>query len=90
MTSSRNLNNSKLPSNVDKDHVRIWAGKFTNNNLNTAPFTVTGTGVLKCKGTSGNSITLKDGTIYFDVDGKTYHLGVTNGKPDWIGGIDSI
>lgn len=83
MTSGRNLTNSKLPSNTKKGDVRIWAGKF-NIDLNTAPFTVTNTGTLKCQGKSGNSITLKDGTIYFDVEGKTYHLGVTNGKPDWI------
>ena len=83
MTSGRNLTNSKLPSDTKKGDVRIWAGKF-NIDLNTAPFTVTNTGTLKCQGTSGNSITLKDGTIYFVVNGTTYHLGVTNGKPDWI------
>lgn len=85
MTSSRNLNNSKLPSGIKKDHVRIWAGGMQKeNDLTSAPFTVTDAGVLKCQARSGNSITLKDGTIYFVVNGKTYHLGVTGGKPDWI------
>ena len=56
----------------------------SDGNLTTAPFTVTNSGVLKCQGTSGNSITLRDGTIWFVVNGKTYHLGITNDKPDWI------
>lgn len=93
MTSSKAIDSKSDLYNknvTEKGDVRIWAGRFTDGNLTKAPFTVTNTGTLKCKGTSGNSITLKDGTIYFDVDGKTYHLGVTNGKPDWIGGIDSI
>ena len=85
MTSSKSLTNSLLPSNVNKGDVRIWAGQFTDANLAKAPFTVTDTGVLKCQNIdSGNSITLKDGTIYFSVEGKIYHLGITNGKPDWI------
>ena len=84
MTSSRNITSSKLDSNIDKGDVRIWAGPLAGNSLNTAPFTVTNAGVLKCQGTSGNSITLKDGTIWFVVNGKTYHLGITNNKPDWI------
>ena len=65
-----------------KGDVRIWAGKFTGGNLKTAPFTVSSTGVV----TSGsdNKIILNDGTIYFVVDGKIWHLGITNGKPDWI------
>lgn len=91
MTSGRNLNNSKLDPNTTKGDIRIWAGKFEGGNLNKAPFTVTNTGVLTCQNTkTKDSITLKDGTIYFNVNGTTYHLGVTNGKPDWIGGIDSI
>ena len=85
MTSSKSLTNSLLPSGTIKDDVRIWAGGMRNaSDLRSAPFTVTNAGVLKCQGTSGNSITLKDGTIYFVVNGITYHLGVTNGKPDWI------
>lgn len=85
MTSSRKLANSKLPSNVDKGNVRIWAGQFTDANLTKAPFTVTDAGVLKCQNNkTGNSIELKDGTIWFTIDGQTYHLGITNGKPDWI------
>lgn len=85
MTSSRKLANSKLPSNIDKGDVRIWAGGMKKEgDLTSAPFTVTDAGVLKCQGTSGNSITLKDGTIWFVVNGTTYHLGITNGKPDWI------
>lgn len=90
MTSSKNIAHSSLPVNTTKGDVRIWAGQFAGGDLTTAPFTVTNTGVLKCKGQSGNSIELKDGTIYFVVDGTTYHLGITNGKPDWIGGIDSM
>lgn len=93
MTSSKAIDSKSDLYNknvTEKGDVRIWAGRFTDGNLTKAPFTVTNTGTLKCKGESGNSITLKDGTIYFDVNGKTYHLGVTNGKPDWIGGIDSI
>lgn len=91
MTSGRNLNNSKLDPNTTKGDIRIWAGKFEGGNLNKAPFTVTNTGVLTCQNTkTKDSITLKDGTIYFNVNGTTYHLGVTNGKPDWIGGVESI
>lgn len=91
MTSSKAINDSDLNKYVTaKGNVRIWAGQFTEGDLTTAPFTVTDAGVLKCKGTSGNSIELKDGTIYFIVDGITYHLGITNNKPDWIGGIDSM
>lgn len=85
MTSSNSLTNSSLPSGIIKDNVRIWAGKMQNaSDLRSAPFTVTNEGVLKCQGTSGNSITLRDGTIWFVVNGKTYHLGITNDKPDWI------
>lgn len=85
MTSSKQLTNSSLPSGTIKDDVRIWAGKMRNaSDLRSATFTVTNEGVLKCQGTSGNSITLRDGTIWFVVNGKTYHLGITNDKPDWI------
>lgn len=93
MTSGKTVNSkSDLNGKVeDKGDVRIWAGRFSDSNLTKAPFTVTNTGVLKCQNNeTGNSITLKDGTIYFNVNGKTYHLGVTNGKPDWIGGVESI
>lgn len=87
MTSGKTVNSkSDLNGKVeDKGDVRIWAGKFSGSNLTKAPFTVTNTGVLKCQNNeTGNSITLKDGTIYFSVEGKIYHLGITNGKPDWI------
>lgn len=88
MTSSKAVSDkSDLYTKVNengKGDVRIWAGQFKDGNLTTAPFTVTNSGVLKCQGTSGNSITLKDGTIFFVVNGTTYHLGITNGKPDWI------
>lgn len=87
MTSSKTIDSkSDLNGNVaKKGDVRIWAGGMQKEgDLTSAPFTVTNAGVLKCQGISGNSITLKDGTIYFVVNGTTYHLGVTNGKPDWI------
>ena len=82
MTSSRNVTSSKLDPNIDKGDVRIWAGPLDGNSLDTAPFTVTNAGVL----TSGttNKIVLDNGTIYFVINGTTWHLGVTNGKPDWI------
>lgn len=47
MTSSKSLANSLLPSNVTKNDIRIWAGKFTGGNLKTAPFTVSDTGHVK-------------------------------------------
>ena len=82
MTSSRNVTSSKLDPNIDKGDVRIWAGPLYGNSLDTAPFTVTNTGVL----TSGttNKIILDNGTIYFVINGTTWHLGITNDKPDWI------
>lgn len=82
MTSSRNVTSSKLDPNINKGDVRIWAGPLDGNSLDTAPFTVTNAGVL----TSGttNKIVLDNGTIYFVINGTTWHLGVTNGKPDWI------
>lgn len=87
MTSSKDIDSkSDLNKKVtNKGNVRIWAGGMQKKgDLTSAPFTVTDAGVLKCQATSGNSITLKDGTIYFVVEGTTYHLGITNGKPDWI------
>lgn len=88
MTSSKTIdNNSDLYGKVNqngKGDVRIWAGQFIDGNLTTAPFTVTDAGVLKCQSAEGNSITLQDGTIYFNINGSVYHLGITNGKPDWI------
>ena len=82
MTSSRNVTSSKLDPNINKGDVRIWAGPLDGNSLDTAPFTVTNAGVL----TSGttNKIVLDNGTIYFVINGTTWHLGITNGKPDWI------
>lgn len=47
MTSSKNVTSSKLPSGTNKGNVRIWAGKFENADLTTAPFTVTDKGTLK-------------------------------------------
>ena len=92
MTSSKQPNSkSDLNGKVtNKGDVRIWAGEIRNADLTTAPFTVTSAGELKCKSDKGNSIELKDGTIWFIVDGQTYHLGITNGKPDWIGGTQAI
>lgn len=91
MTSGRAIQGSQLSSNTNKGDVRIWAGELENSgDLTSAPFTVTNTGVLTCQNSNGNSITLKDGTIYFTVNGQTYHLGITNGKPDWIGGVEAI
>lgn len=87
MTSSKDVDSkSDLNKKVtNKGNVRIWAGGMQREgDLTSAPFTVTDAGVLKCQAASGNSITLKDGTIYFVVKGTTYHLGITNGKPDWI------
>lgn len=82
MTSSKSLANSLLPSGTIKDDVRIWAGKFDGGNLKTAPFTVSSTGVVTSG--SSNKIILNNGTIYFVVGGKIWHLGITNDKPDWI------
>lgn len=82
MTSSKSLTNSLLPSGTIKDDVRIWAGEFDEGNLKTAPFTVSSTGVVTSG--SSNKIILNNGTIYFVVGGKIWHLGITNGKPDWI------
>lgn len=82
MTSSRNVASSKLDPNINKGDVRIWAGPLGGNSLDTAPFTVTNTGVL----TSGttNKIVLDNGTIYFIINGTKWKLGITNNKPDWI------
>lgn len=93
MTSGKDItSDSYLNEKVkNKGDVRIWAGKMTSKgDLTSAPFTVTDAGELKCKSDKGNSIELKDGTIWFVVDGQTYHLGITNGKPDWIGGAQAI
>lgn len=87
MTSSKTIDSkSDLNGNVTKKgDVRIWAGGMQKEgDLTSAPFTVTDAGVLKCQSAEGNSITLQDGTIYFNINGSVYHLGITNGKPDWI------
>ena len=49
MTSSKAIDDkSDLKGKVtDKGNVRIWAGKFSDGNLTTAPFTVTNEGVAK-------------------------------------------
>ena len=84
MTSGKGTSGSDLNGIVtNKGNVRIWAGGMQREgDLTSAPFTVTDTGVL----TSGttNKIVLDNGTIYFVINGTTWHLGVTNGKPDWI------
>lgn len=85
MTSSKKPDSkSDLNGKVtNKGDVRIWAGGMQKEgDLTSAPFTVTDAGVL----TSGttNKIVLDNGTIYFVINGTTWHLGVTNGKPDWI------
>lgn len=85
MTSSKTIDSkSDLNGNVTKKgDVRIWAGGMQKEgDLTSAPFTVTDAGVL----TSGttNKIVLDNGTIYFVINGTTWHLGITNGKPDWI------
>ena len=89
MTSSKTIDDkSDLYGRVNengKGNVRIWAGGMQKEgDLTSAPFTVTDAGVLKCQSVEGNSITLQDGTIYFNINGSVYHLGITNGKPDWI------
>ena len=86
MTSSKQPDSkSDLNGKVtNKGNVRIWAGEISNADLTTAPFTVTSTGVLTCQNPNGNSIVLRDGTIWFNIDGVSYHLGITNGKPDWV------
>lgn len=84
MTSSKQPNSkSDLNGKVEhKGDVRIWAGEISNSDLTTAPFTVTNKGVV----TSGtdNKIILDNGTIWFVVGNEKWHLGITNGKPDWI------
>lgn len=94
MTSSKAVDESSpLNGKVTtegKGNVRIWAGEMQNaGDLTSAPFTVTNTGVL----TSGTTdkIIIDNGTIYFVVNGTTWHLGITNNKPDWInsGAADS-
>lgn len=80
MTSSKNPDSkSDLNGKVtNKGDVRIWAGGMQNEgDLTSAPFTVTDAGVLKCQSAEGNSITLQDGTIYFNINGSVYHLGIT-------------
>lgn len=87
ITSSKTIDSkSDLNGNVTKKgDVRIWAGEMQKEgDLTSAPFTVTDAGVLKCQSAEGNSITLQDGTIYFNINGSVYHLGITNDKPDWI------
>ena len=84
MTSGKKIGGtSSLNGKVNnKGDVRIWAGGISNGDLTEAPFTVTSTGIV----TSGtkNKIILDDGTIWFVVNDKKWHLGITDGKPDWI------
>lgn len=87
MTSGKAItSDSYLKGKVtNKGNVRIWAGKMmSEGDLTSTPFNVTDEGILSCNSSSGNSIVIQDGTIYFTVNGTTYHLGITNGKPDWI------
>ena len=84
MTSGKKIGGtSSLNGKVNnKGDVRIWAGGIPNGDLTEAPFTVTNTGIV----TSGtkNKIILDNGIIWFVVNGKKWHLGITDGKPDWI------
>ena len=84
MTSGKKIGGtSSLNGKVNnKGDVRIWAGGISNRDLTEAPFTVTSTGIV----TSGtkNKIILDDGTIWFVVNDKKWHLGITDGKPDWV------
>lgn len=84
MTSGKKIGGtSSLNGKVNnKGDVRIWAGRISNGDLTEAPFTVTNTGIV----TSGtkNKIILDSGTIWFVVNDKKWHLGITDGKPDWI------
>lgn len=59
MTSSKNIAHSSLPANTTKGDVRIWAGKISNADLTTAPFTVTSNGNL-----TAHTATLYDATFY--------------------------
>ena len=59
MTSSKNIAHSSLPANITKGDVRIWAGKISNADLTTAPFTVTSNGNL-----TAHTATLYDATFY--------------------------
>lgn len=63
MTSSKKLEHSKLPSNTNKDNVRIWAGKISNADLTTAPFTVTSAGVLKAGDATLENVILKKANL---------------------------
>lgn len=59
MTSSKNIGHSSLPANTTKGDVRIWAGKISNADLTTAPFTVASNGNL-----TAHTATLYDATFY--------------------------
>lgn len=59
MTSSRAIKNSPLQSDTNKGDVRIWAGKISNADLTTAPFTVTNKGDMVA-----HTATLYDATFY--------------------------
>ena len=59
MTSSKALEHSKLDSTINKGNVRIWAGKISNADLTTAPFTVKSNGNL-----TAHTATLYDATFY--------------------------
>lgn len=67
MTSSKAVDESSpLNGKVTtegKGDVRIWAGKISNANLTTAPFTVTSTGVLKANDATLENVVLKKANL---------------------------
>lgn len=93
MTSSKTPDSkSDLNGRVtNKGNVRIWAGKISNADLTTAPFTVTSTGEVKSQG-GENSITIKDGKIVFNFGSHgEWYVGWDDNKncPNWLGGQGS-
>lgn len=67
MTSSKAVDESSpLNGKVTtegKGDVRIWAGKISNADLTTAPFTVTSTGILKANDATLNNVVLKKANL---------------------------
>ena len=67
MVSSTVIPNSELDG-YEPGNVRIWAGKAKNNNLTTAPFTVTDTGIAKF-GESSSSVTIVPNQSIAEIEG---------------------
>lgn len=93
MTSSKAVDsNSDLNGKVtNKGDVRIWAGRVSNADLTTAPFTVTNTGEIKSQGEE-NSVTIKNGKIVFNFGSHgEWYVGWDDSKncPNWLGGQGS-